>query len=191
MKSIRCDPVQAELFRIKYRFGECLDHLKKRFVEFMNLRHKHGDMFWLSEWQKESAPNQQQLELTSFQLRETQQQLARTCSFVGELARTDGAIVLNTDLTIEGFGTEIVLDRVKRARAFEVDDPLERKDRRELDSEQKGMRHRSAIRLCATEPNLAVFVVSQDGGVSLVWNKDGDVYFKSGITTTNMNMVLA
>ena len=191
LKSIRCKLVQTELVRIKYGLEEGRDHLKNRFVEFMNSRHKHGDMFWLSEWQKERAPNQQQLELASFQLRETQQQLARTCSFVGELARTDGAVVLNTDLTVEGFGTEIVLDKVKRAKAYEVDEPLDRKARRELDSEQKGMRHRSAIRLSATEPNLAVFVVSQDGGVSLVWNKDGDVCFKSGITTTNMNMLLA
>jgi hypothetical protein len=68
---------------------------------------------------------------------------------------------------------------------------MEKEGRRELDSEQKGMRHRSAIRLCATEPRVAIFVASQDGGISLVWNKDGDVCFKSGITTTNVNMVLA
>ena len=99
--------------------------------------------------------------------------------------------MLNNDLTVEGFGSEIVLDKVKPAKAFEVDNPMEKEGRRELDSEQKGMRHRSAIRLCATEPRVAIFVASQDGGISLVWNKDGDVCFKSGITTTNVNMVLA
>ena len=54
-----------------------------------------------------------------------------------------------------------------------------------------GMRHRSAIRLCGTVDNLAVFVVSQDGGVSLIWNDKGDCYYKNGIQITNANMALA
>ena len=60
-----------------------------------------------------------------------------------------------------------------------------------FDSEERGMRHRSAIRLCAANSNVAAFVVSQDGGVTLVWNRQGRVYVKSGITTTNVNMIFA
>lgn len=45
------------------------------------------------------------------------------------------------------------------------------------------------MRLCAAMPELAVFVVSQDGGISVVWNDEGQVYFKSGARTTNVNMV--
>jgi len=191
LKSAGCNLVQTGLVRIKYKLSEGEDHLKKRFVEFMSLRHKLGDMICLSKRNENDAPKEQELHLTSFLLQESQRKFAQACSFVGSLAGTDGAIVLRTDLTVEGFGTEIVLDKVKPAKAFEVDDPLEKEGRRELDSEQKGMRHRSAIRLCATESRASVFVVSQDGGVSLVWNKDGDVCFKPGITTTNANMVLA
>lgn len=69
----------------------------------------------------------------------------------GGLAGTDGAIILRTDLNVEGFGTEIVLDKVSRPKAFEVDDPMQRTDFKELDTEQMGMRHRSAIRLCGTD----------------------------------------
>jgi len=60
-----------------------------------------------------------------------------------------------------------------------------------FDSEESGMRHRSAIRLCAANSYVAAFVVSQDGGVTLVWNRQGRVYVKSGITTTNVNMIFA
>ena len=148
-------------------------------------------MVWLSEWQKDAAPSEQEIALASFPLRGLQQRVAQASGFVGSLAGTDGAIVMRSDLTVEGFGTEIVLDKVKPARAFEVDNPMQKEGFSELDTEQMGMRHRSAIRLCGTEPSLAVFVVSQDGGVSLVWSKDGNVYFKAGITTTNMNMLLA
>ena len=49
-----------------------------------------------------------------------------------------------------------------------------------------GMRHRSAAKLCAAIKNIAVFVVSQDGGISLIWNKGGKVYFWEDFRTKNM-----
>jgi DNA integrity scanning protein DisA with diadenylate cyclase activity len=61
----------------------------------------------------------------------------------------------------------------------------------ELDSEQFGMRHRSAIKLCLQCDDIIVFVVSQDGGISLIWNKERKVYLKSDIKTTNLNMILS
>ena len=191
LKSNSCDLVKSGCVRIKYGLTAGGDSLRNQFVEFMNARHRHGDMDWMSKWQKDAAPSEQEIALASFPLRGLQQKVAQASAFVGSLAGTDGAIVLRSDLTVEGFGTEIVLDKVKRAKAFEVDNPMQKEGLRELDTEQMGMRHRSAIRLCGTEPNLAVFVVSQDGGVSLVWSKDGNVYFKPGITTTNVNMILA
>lgn len=191
LKSHRCDFSKSGCVRIKYCLTAGGDSLRNHFIEFMNARHRHGDLVWMSEWQKDVAPSEQEIASASFPLRGLQQKVAQASGFVGSLAGTDGAIVLRSDLTVEGFGTEIVLDKVEPARAFEVDNPMQKEGLRELDTEQMGMRHRSAIRLCGTESNLAVFVVSQDGGVSLVWSKDGNVYFKSGITTTNMNMLLA
>ena len=191
LKSNLCNLVEPGYVRVKYGLATGGDSLRSHFIEFMNARHKHGNMVWLSNWQKDAAPSEHEIALASFPLRGLQQKVAQACTFVGSLAGTDGAIILRTDLTVEGFGTEIVLDKVRPAKAFEVDHPMQKEGLRELDTEQMGMRHRSAIRLCGTAPNLAVFVVSQDGGVSLVWNKDGAVYFKSGVTTTNMNMLLA
>jgi DisA bacterial checkpoint controller nucleotide-binding len=191
LKSQSCGVVESECVRIKYGLTAGGDSLKSHFIEFMNARHRHGDLLWLSEWGKEAAPSEQEITLASFPLGPLQQKVAQVCTFIGSLAGTDGAIVLGTDLIVEGFGTEIVLDKVKPAKAFQVDDPMQRTGLEELDIEQLGMRHRSAIRLCGTDSNLAVFVVSQDGGVSFVWNKDGNVCFKRGIATTNMNMLLA
>lgn len=191
LKGNQCELVETGYVRVKYGLAVGRDSLKSHFVEFMNARHKHGDMVWLGGWQKDDAPSQQEIALASFPLRGLQQKVAQACTFVGSLAGTDGAIILRTDLTVEGFGTEIVLDKVSPAKAFNVDHPMQKEGLPELDTEQMGMRHRSAIRLCGAAPNLAVFVVSQDGGVSLVWSKDGAVYFKAGVTTTNMNMLLA
>lgn len=190
LKGESCDLVRSGCVRIKYGLTAGADSLKKHFVEFMNARHRHGDMAWLSKWKKPAAPSKQKIAMASFPLQGLQQKVAQACTFVGGFAGTDGAIVLRTDLSVEGFGAEIVLDKVKPAKAFEVDHPMQSVGLSELDTEQMGMRHRSAIRLCGAEPNLVVFVVSQDGGVSLVWSKNGNVYFKSGVTTTNMNMIL-
>ena len=191
LKSNLCNLVEPGYVRVKYGLATGGDSLRSHFVEFMNARHKHGNMVWLSEWQRDAAPSGQEIALASIPLRDLQQKVAQACSFVGNLAGTDGAIIIRTDLTVEGFGAEIVLDKVKPAKAFEVDHPMQEEGLRELDTEQMGMRHRSAIRLCGTSPDLVVFVVSQDAGVSLVWSKDGAVYFKAGVTTTNMNMVFA
>ena len=109
---------------------------------------------------------------------------------MGNFSGTDGAIVIGTDLKVKGFGAEILLDRAKRSKVYEVKDPM-RKTKEEGDSESFGMRHRSAMRLCGASNGLAVFVVSQDGRVTLVWNDNGDPCYKSGIQTTSANMVLA
>ena len=91
---------------------------------------------------------------------------------------------------MRGFGAEILLNNVKRSKVYTVNDALEGL-KEEGDSESFGMRHRSAMRLCGATTGLAIFVVSQDGGVSLVWNDKGNSCYKSGIQTTNANMVLA
>jgi hypothetical protein len=133
---------------------------------------------------------QQDLFQTECLLGDAQRNLAETCSFIGRFSGTDGALIMQTDLSVEGFGVEILLDKAMPARVYEVKMPSG-KGEVELDSEQFGMRHRSAMRLCAAVPNLVIFVISQDGTVSLVWNEDGKVFFRSGIRIMNRNMVLA
>jgi len=189
LSSQSCDLNQ--LLRIKYKLSEGANDLRQRFVHFLNLRHKHGDMVWPAQF-KGGAPEvpAEALLLTRAELLESERRLAETYTFVANFSGTDGAIVIGTDLRIKGFGTEIILDKAKRSKVYEVRDPLG-KTKEEGDSESFGMRHRSAMRLCGASTGLAVFVVSQDGGVSLVWNDKGDTCYRSGIQTTNANMVLA
>lgn len=177
--------------RMKYKFSQETNDLRQRFVHFLNLRHKYGDMVWPPQF-KHGAPEvlEETVRLTATEIREAQRRLTETCIFIGNLAGTDGAIVLGTDLKLKGFGTEILLDNAKRSKVYTVKDALGG-PKEEGDSESFGMRHRSAMRLCGAITGLAVFVVSQDGGVSLVWNDKGDSCYKSGIQTTNVNMVLA
>lgn len=180
-----------DLLHIKYKLSQETNDLRRRFVHFLNLRHKHGDMVWPPQF-KHGAPEvpEETVRLIVTEIQETQRRLTEICMFIGNLAGTDGAIVLGTDLKVRGFGAEILLDKAKRSKVYMVKDSLARA-KEEGDSESFGMRHRSAMRLCGAAVALAVFVVSQDGGVSLIWNDNGDSCYKSGIQTTNANMVLA
>jgi len=183
-----------DFVRIKYKLSQETNDLRLRFVHFLNLRHKYGDMVWPPQF-RHGAPEvpevpEETIRLMATEVREAQRRLTETCIFIGNFAGTDGAIVLGTNLKVRGFGAEILLDKAKPSRVYMVKDTLGR-TREEGDSESFGMRHRSAIRLCGATVGLVVFVVSQDGGVSLVWNDNGDCCYKSGIQTTNANMVLA
>jgi hypothetical protein len=176
--------------KAKYGLSDGNNYLQRHFIDFMNLRHKFGDGLWLSENRRKTRPSKQALRLADYEVKEAQSRLAETCSFVGKLAGTDGAIILRNDLTVEGYGAEIILDKAQPSKVYEVKDPA-RKLKKQFDSERFGMRHRSAMRLCGAASDLAVFVVSQDGGVSLVWNDEGKVCFKAGVQTTNQNMIFA
>jgi DNA integrity scanning protein DisA with diadenylate cyclase activity len=58
-----------------------------------------------------------------------------------------------------------------------------------VDSESFGMRHRSALRCVGVTDQVAAFVVSQDGQVSLFWKQDGRVLMKRNVNTANPNMI--
>lgn len=184
------DLIEKELVKIKYRLSQFNNHLKDSFVKFINLRHKHTERLIFLQKNGKNVKRDKELNLTYFELTDAEKKLAEDFIFIGNLSSTDGALLLRNDLKLEGFGTEIVLDKSKRSIVYKVDQPMSNKYE-ELDSEQFGMRHRSAIRLCSNFRNVVVFIVSQDGGTSLVWNKEGKVYFKQDIKTTNMNMILS
>jgi DNA integrity scanning protein DisA with diadenylate cyclase activity len=129
----------------------------------------------------------QQLHLLDLELRSSSQRLAEASNFVANLSGTDGAIVMRTDLSLVGFGAEIMLEAIAARPVYEVWEAGLRAGRA-LETEQFGMRHRSAMRLCAASKDVSVFVVSQDGAVSLVFSKENKVYIRRNITTVNANM---
>ena len=179
--------------RIKYKLQSASVPLKQRFVDLVTLREQYGTVLGQSggtDAGRSAEDGLRDLKLMSFELEEAQQRLADTCRFVANFSGTDGAIVMRTDLSVEGFGTEIRLNKIRPSKVYKVEDPWQRQ-REEYRSESFGMRHRSALRLSSAVAELVVFVVSQDGEVTLIWNDEGQVCFKQGLKTTDLNMVLA
>lgn len=92
------------------------------------------------------------------------------------LAATDGAVVMGMRNELLGFGAEISgrLPAVKTvARALD----LEGESTVEESAEEVGTRHRSAYRLCGALPHSLAVVISQDGDVRFVSQKDGSVTY--------------
>jgi len=106
---------------------------------------------------------------------------------IAGLADVDGAVVMNKRFEVIGFGGEIVGDlpdvpRVMRAR------DLEGEEREEERTDGVGTRHRSLYRLCAAVPAAIGIVVSQDGSVRLVANKNGVVTYWDQLGTGPMEI---
>ena len=97
--------------------------------------------------------------------------------FVAALAAVDGAVLLQRDLKLVGFGAEIT-----KAEMPSGDETVEHGNHppplgkpAPTSLTDFGMRHRSAIRFCQEVPGTMAFVVSQDGGIRLFTSMDGSV----------------
>jgi hypothetical protein len=93
--------------------------------------------------------------------------------FVARLTAVDGALVLQDDLGIVGFGATIRMGAAEDPLVVLEDPRLPGSEREVLVSTIGGNRHRSAILFCTQQPGLALaLVASQDGDLSLVGRKD-------------------
>lgn len=95
---------------------------------------------------------------------------------IAGLAAADGAVVMTKLHDLLGFGGMITgrLPAVRHvARALD----LNAESTADEPAEKVGARHRSAYRLVAALPGAIVIVVSQDGGVRFVAQKDGRVTY--------------
>ena len=188
----------SAMLAAKYRLGESATHLADRYAALLAKRHALADLQWHQEAVDVDAfasaepvvPALSSLRLGYAELRDASDALAGAIGFVGGLAGTDGAILLRTDLALLGFGVEIRLDRAAPAPIHEVLG-ASLVTAAPLDSDQFGMRHRSAMRLVASVPDVAAFVVSQDGGVSLVFRHGERVCMRRNIDTTSAGMPVA
>lgn len=179
-----------DLIKIKYGFASNDSVLQKRFVDFMQLRNLGAELEWKGFDESSNESISDAVLAADNRTKKGFQSLLETLTFIGNLAGADGAIVLSNTFRIVGFSAEITAEMRQQSKVYAVLDQVHRKVK-PLDVEQFGMRHRSAIKLCSNTADAIVFVVSQDGDVSLVWGKDDHVRVKKGINITNANMVLA
>jgi hypothetical protein len=101
-----------------------------------------------------------------------QRGLVRAQDLLASFSRVDGAVVLDRDLRILGFGAEITVASPPSAsemvRYGRHPDPLGIPP--PIPLSDFGMRHRSAYRFCEASPGAIAFVVSQDAAITVFCN---------------------
>jgi len=116
-----------------------------------------------------------------------ERKLTETANFISSLSAVDGAVVLNENLQLLGFGAEIIaispsLKKIKVITDF-------RKNTGEYrDMELFGTRHRSAFRFCSSFENAIAAIVSQDGGIKLAKRVGSDVLFWPNISSPSLGI---
>ncbi len=174
-----------ESIRLKYAFSSQSQQLRRSFIEVIELDHhlaEAAESFLAALQSPEDRNggnvNQRQLlrKLTK-RTHEARVRHLRNAKFAGGLAGVDGAVVLTHTFDILGFGGEI---RCEMPDHYHVEEYHHHSSDcgTACDIEQFGMRHRSALKLCASLPGATAFVLSQDGGVALVWASAGKVMIR-------------
>lgn len=174
--------IPNDVVRTKYPCRSSALH--NAFIHFINTRNTTADFWTASEMGQswEGNPHKAELALIS-----ATEHLVEAVRFVAQTAGCDGAILLTSDLHLLGFGAEIRAEMEADMSVSQVTDEM-RGDSRSCDIEQFGMRHRSAIKLVSKLQSTRVLAVSQDGPISAVWAKDGEVKIRKGVPLGNMNI---
>ena len=106
---------------------------------------------------------------------------------IAGLADVDGAVVMSKRFEVMGFGGEIVGDLPDVPVVLRALD-LEGDSYQEESTDAVGTRHRSVYRLSASMPEALGIVISQDGGVRIVANKNGNVTYWEELGTGPMDI---
>jgi len=176
--------------RTKFEIGGQESLLADRFVDFLNTRHVLAEAGWRQKKSGAVATGEQALLHLQNAAFAAEEDLVGAAEVVAGLTAVDGALVLTADLRPVGFGAEIVLDAAEPVIAYEAMSLAQPSETwPTVDSESFGMRHRSALRCVGVGDQVAAFVVSQDGQVSLFWKQDGRVFMKRNVNTANPNMI--
>lgn len=95
---------------------------------------------------------------------ETSSELTGAVRFIAALSRVDGAVVMQHNLSVRGYGT--ILQAAKRLPpVWTTRDPSAATGVTSADPTQFGTRHQSMMHACFGRPGRVGFVVSQDGDV--------------------------
>jgi hypothetical protein len=153
---------------LKYRFDASEPPRRYRTLLFQLLdrlaaRTTNASVDW-ADFVRDTSPDLERLEQAIFEVSRV----------VASLAAIDGAVVLDKRFAILGFGAEVSGEIPTPPLVYRALDTEGR--RRELNAvEEVGTRHRAAYRFVQRHPTGLAVVVSHDGAVSFVANRDGDV----------------
>jgi hypothetical protein len=114
----------------------------------------------------DQSPDIERLEQSVFEL----------SRLIASLAAIDGAVVLDKTFRIVGFGAEVSADLPSPDRVWRALD-TEGTHCEAASVEDVGTRHRAAYRFVRDNPEGLAIVLSQDGGVSFVANREGEAVF--------------
>ncbi len=119
-----------------------------------------------SDFERSESPTLAALEQEVFELSRV----------MANLAAIDGALVLDKSFGVLGFGAEVSAELPSPERVWRALD-TEGVERHAEPIENVGQRHRAAYRFVTDNPAGLAVVVSQDGGVTFVANRGGEVVF--------------
>jgi hypothetical protein len=156
--------------RLKYRFNQ--DEPSHRYrtlllqiLERVAAATSKTTVEW-SDFALDSSPDLEKLEGAVFELSRV----------IANLAAIDGAVVLDKRFGVVGFGAEVSAELPTPVRIWRALD-TEGEERILDDIENVGTRHRAAYRFVQDHPQGLAIVISNDGGVSFVANRDREVVF--------------
>ncbi|MFT3922117.1 MAG: diadenylate cyclase [Myxococcales bacterium] len=168
----RADSGAAELggLRLKYRFGPDEPAYRYRTLLFQILEYvaaasTKSSVGW-ADFALDQSPGLERLEQRVFEL----------SRLVANLTAIDGAVVLDKRFGLIGFGAEVSAELPAPTQVFRALD-TEGGSLVPDDIENVGTRHRAAYRFVKDHPNGLAIVISHDGGVSFVANRNSEVVF--------------
>jgi hypothetical protein len=112
----------------------------------------------------------------SQKLEKLEQAIFEFSRVIGSLASIDGAVVLNKRFELIGFGAEVSAESPSPTRVYRALD-IEAEEKQVDQVVSVGTRHRAAYRFVQDHPRGLAIVISQDGAVRFVANRDGQVLF--------------
>jgi DisA bacterial checkpoint controller nucleotide-binding len=163
-------PAGLTSLRLKYRFhqdepSQRYRTLLFRILESLAASSSKPSVDW-SDFALDASMELEQLERAVFEWSRV----------LASLSAVDGAVVIDKRLGLLGFGAEVSPELPAPARVWRALD-AEGRERSPDDIENVGTRHRAAYRFVKEHPQGLAVVVSHDGGVSFVANREQEVVF--------------
>ncbi len=154
---------QMRVLGARYRFSTKSQFLRQRVLETLRTYQDHAESL-------DSAGS-----ATDHMFKSTFSRMADEAHLVGDLSGSDGAIILGTDLELIGAGAQLptntISDRiVLKVQLGYLEEYLagETSHATPALGDHIGMRHRSALSFVLQNPDAVAFVMSQDGGITVI-----------------------